>query len=230
MRYLESGKASNKQHPYYSPKIYVMQKLSTLLLGNHNRMAGIGLIGFLLLMISSCTKKEVTPIPESVPDMYYSDWTPASFTRFIYTDDYGYNDTAYTYQITSADITQDVLDHGALLVYIKYNGVATPYALPYVDPYSNLTWWIESQVNSLNVNYAFGPAYNGIDPGAYNNGDVLVRFIVLTKGVPALEANRNKPLSEPLAGIPGRSYRQQPANPFAGMSYSEVCRQLGIPE
>lgn len=205
-----------------------MQQSSTLFSAKRISIAA-GLLVLVTIMGISCTKKQVVNVPDSVPDMYYSPWMPATWTRFTYNDDYGNNDTAYTFQVTSNSITQNVIDSGVVLAYIKYSNVATAYSLPYFDPYSALTWWMDQQPGSINFNYGFGPAFGGADPGAYASGNVQVRFIVLNRGIPANSAHLNQQ-PEVLSAIPGSSRGNQVRNMYQQMSYDQVCNLLGIPK
>jgi hypothetical protein len=153
-------------------------------------------ITIISLFTTSCSKPEdgaVGPQGETgTANVIYSNWTLTNFNQ---------NGTLWITGITAPKITQDVIDKGLVLVYLKNTSV-TP-----------------NQIIQLNFSQGSQFVTFNIEVGLVNiisntNFSLLpLRYIIIPCGVSASGkmANTNQP-------------------DFKKMSYSEVCQQLHIPE
>jgi hypothetical protein len=193
----------------------------------------------MLVIVTSFTacKKTSTTTTNSTPAtvLYYSTWQPASWTQQVYTDEYGATDTAYNFSLTAANLTQNAIDSGAVLVYVKYTARPNSvYSLPYMDPLSALSFWYTEQPGSIAINYAFGPALGGYDPGAYNAGDISVRYVILSGGTAAggltTTGNTNTGGSTTRVATTAGFPSSLDKNIYQQMSYDQLCQLHGIPK
>ena len=205
-----------------------MKKVKQLKPAQHLLLIPVIIILFITVSgILSCSKSSSpAPVkPNANATVYYSAWTLATWTNFTYTDVYGGTDTAYSFTLPAAKITLNTLDTGTVLVFIKFTSNDAVYPLTYVDPRSSLTWWYESSVGSLKIDYGYGPALGGFDPGPYTANAISVRYLVIGGGLTTGTMNNfgESGLSS-AAGI--RSPMEK--NRYQQMSYAEICHLFGI--
>ncbi|HLO57852.1 MAG TPA: hypothetical protein VK179_03870 [Bacteroidales bacterium] len=102
--------------------------------------------------------------------------------------------------LIAADLTQDVIDNGAVLCYTRYAGSVTPL------PYSNLSYTLAFQLDPERV--LFTTLKPDLSGGVELINSMEFRYII----------------------IPGGTAATKSAVDFNYMSYREVCAMFSIPE
>jgi hypothetical protein len=130
-------------------------------------------------------------------NVIYSEWATLDG---VWRDTSMFGGTFKVNHIIAADITQDVMDNGAVLCYAKYAGSVTPL------PYSNSSYTLAFQLDLEKV------LVTTIKPD-------------LTGGVELINTMEFRYII-----IPGGTAATKAAVDFNSMSYSEICSMFNIPE
>lgn len=159
------------------------------------------LLGATLLLNNSCSDdgKDGAQGPAGTANVIYSEWIsfPATYTFSSQDDRLG-----FFYDIQAPKITQEVLDHGIVMVYISSNG-GTVFSLPYTIP----TTYGVSQILSEGLLEIFTYKLN-------NSGGIEIpttsklRYVIIPGGAAA-------------------KTKTQPD--YKSMSYEQVCSLHNIP-
>ncbi|MCJ7485365.1 MAG: hypothetical protein MUQ25_04255 [Candidatus Aminicenantes bacterium] len=146
-------------------------------------------------------------------NVIYSDWYSPS--TWIAETEFG---TAYrTYTMTTTSLTQEIIDRGVVLVYMRFIGLNPEIIqLPFLATDANYSFSFLAAAGYIKVVY-YNPAALTTTPEiipSYNQ----VRFVLIPGGVLAASMEANV------------STREQEIASLKSMSYSEVCRIYRIPE
>ncbi|WP_160714893.1 hypothetical protein [Chitinophaga solisilvae] len=162
------------------------------------------------LLFSGCKKGDTGPEgPAGAANVIYTSWVPTSIW-VASTTSAGAGKKTYYFDIAAAKVTQEIVDKGTVLVYMKF--VSDPDG----DGIAKLLPSIYYNIGGAGTQYRF---QYGLFPGK-------VRIIadVLPAGIPS-ESNMVRyliiPGGVPNARVAGRDYTK--------MTYEEVCRLYNIP-
>jgi hypothetical protein len=188
----------------------------------------------MLLFTQACKKGDTGPAgaagPAGTANVIYSTWfTPAAYTKDTVFGIWGFN-----YNKATADITQQILDSGAVITYAKLLGY-------------NPTVWPAAQVAPLPIQltYVSGSTMTDTWSALATPGNLRIKF-VNDKNFYTTIATMHQfryviipgGKKTPNAASPGNKTVQAETTPeiqavirdHKKMSYAEVCRKLGIPE
>ncbi len=153
--------------------------------------------------------------PAGTANVIYSDWyAPETWVLLTL---YGVHERSYT--MTTSLLTQEIIDHGVVMVYIRFVGLNPQInQLPVIitEGPNNYHFLFRAQAGSIKVVYYFinNPT---ADPPAIPP-DNLVRYVLIPGGV----------LDE--AALSEGVTREQLTGSLGSMPYFEVCRLFGISE
>jgi hypothetical protein len=153
--------------------------------------------------------------PPGSANVIYSDWY--SPEAWILESTFGVSERTYT--IETSALTQEIIDHGIIIVYMKFIGLdpaINPLPVIITEVGNNYHFLFRAEADSLKVLYYLtdDPA---TDPGSipsYNQ----VRYVLIPGGV----------LDE--AAADARIPNSKLIGSLDSMPYEEVCRLLDIPE
>ncbi|MCK9612504.1 MAG: hypothetical protein PHR81_03205 [Bacteroidales bacterium] len=168
-----------------------------------------------LLTVASSCKKEEGPAgpqgpegPAGTANVIYSDWIGFQATSWSETAITEFGKTMRHYYDTVPEITQNIVDKGLVMVYIKSAG--TPEAQPLPMTIYGLTQFVNQfmtfRLSNNLLTIIFFNIDNNDDPGSFA-GDPSTnayRYIIIPGGISASMANFNQ------------------------MSYQEICKKLNI--
>jgi hypothetical protein len=188
----------------------------------------ISLVIVIAMVAVSC-KKETGPQgaqgaqgpagPAGTTNVIYSNWKGFAATSWRPVVEFGKNMEIYPASVPALD--QNIIDHGAVLVYIKFINAQAPIQLP-------LTMAITSSGNQF-VGYRLIPDSiqmmlydldDNLDPGTWSgdSSQNAYRYIIIPGGTVGSKHMLNNNSSQPsLAEL-------------KNMTYAEVCRYYNIPE
>lgn len=125
-----------------------------------------------------------------------------------------------TYTMSTASLTQAIIDNGVVLVYMKFVGFSPAInQLPVYIADQDRSYLFRAQSGSIKGVY-YLLANRTTDPGIIPSGN-QIRYILIPGGV----AGGRGVNSEKIAQIKGQSYTE---TQLKGMSYTEVCKLLAI--
>ncbi len=193
------------------------------------------LILFVSYAIISCQKGATGPAgPAGSTNVVYSDWfTPGSYTKDTVFGTWGFN---YTKAVT--EITQQVIDSGAVITFGKLDGYVTsiwptnqvaplPILITYMDGASpNIdTWSAYLTPGNLRINLVSSlNAY-----GSISNAHQF-RYVIIPSGGTKNDASVQPGLANGSGKQPDAGQLQTVVQNYKQMSYAEICQRLGIPE
>jgi hypothetical protein len=146
-------------------------------------------------------------------NVIYSDWySPATWAAAA---EFGI--ATRTYTMTTTSLTQEIIDNGVVLVYMRFFGFNPAIVqLPIVLPDVGLSFSFRAAEGSIKVVY-YSPAATSTTPSIIPSTN-QVRYVLIPGGAVAASMQAS-----------GLSYEREIAN-MKSMSYSEVCRTYGVPE
>lgn len=151
--------------------------------------------------------------PPGTANVIYSDWY--SPTTWVAATVFAVHERSYT--MTAPLLTQDIIDHGVVMVYMRFVGLNPEVnQLPILLADVHLSFFVRAQAGSIKAVY-----YNVNTPGTDPTivpPENLVRYVLIPGGVLADVALSKGMTGEKLAG----SLRSMP--------YAEVCRMFDISE
>lgn len=165
------------------------------------------------LIVLSCEGPRGAAGPAGTANVIYSEWySPVTWDPQII---FGVYERTFT--MTTPALTQDIIDNGVVLVYMRFVGLAPeisqlPVSLEDVD--YNFTF--RAQSGSIKVVY-WRYTNPGVDPGVIPSEN-LVRYVLIPGGVLDDAALSRGITSTQLTGS------------LDSMPYREVCGMLDIPE
>ena len=169
------------------------------------------------LMTLGCAKGDTGPTgprgPTGSANVVYSDWcSPATWN--LETE---FGITQRTYSMGTTSLTQEIIDRGVVMVYMRFIGLAPEIVqLPFLIPDVGYQAYFRAQADSVKVVYCVAAA-----PASTPNimpSDNQVRYVLIPGGAVAATAQAN-----------ASTYAREVAG-LKSMSYSEVCRKYGVPE
>lgn len=144
--------------------------------------------------------------PGSV-NVFYSAWTPFEVNDWVQATSFG--QIVQRLQITEGLVTQDILDQGVVLVYVRFGGSPNPRPLPFTGYITTGSTpqmlWFDIEVGSITI--TFQNLTNNDNPGTFG-GSNSYRYVIIPGGTP---------ISGNLVGE------------LSALSYDEVLRRFGIP-
>ncbi|MDD3643222.1 MAG: hypothetical protein PHQ19_07170 [Candidatus Krumholzibacteria bacterium] len=166
-----------------------------------------------VLAILGCEGPEGPRGPAGTANVIYSDWySPETWTLATV---FGVHERSYT--MTTASLTQDIIDNGVVMVYMRFVGLNPEISqLPVTLADVNYSFLFRAQAGSIKVVYWI-IASPTIDPVVIPPQN-LVRYVLIPGGVIDEAAVGS--------GITGA----QLIRSLESMPYREVCELLDIPE
>lgn len=151
--------------------------------------------------------------PAGTANVIYSAWfAPATWNL-----ETNFGVVERTYTMTTAGLTQAIIDNGVVLVYMRFVGFSPAInQLPCTIPDQDRSYWFRAQAGSIKAVY-YRVSNNAVDPGIIPSGN-NIRYILIPGGV----AGR---VSGKAAVINGHMYSE---TQLKSMSYSQVCSLLKI--
>ena len=169
------------------------------------------------LVTLGCAKGDTGPMgprgPAGSANVIYSDWySPPTWN--LETE---FGITQRTYAMGATSLTQEIIDQGAVMVYMRFVGLTPEIVqLPTLVPDVGYQFSFRAQADSVTVVYYVAAAPTST-PIIIPSGN-QVRYILIPGGVVAATMQTH-----------GSTYEQELAG-LKSMSYSEVCRKYGVPE
>jgi len=169
------------------------------------------------LVTLGCAKGDTGPTgprgPAGSANVIYSDWySPATWN--LETE---FGVTQRTYAMGTTSLTQEIIDHGVVMVYMRFMGLAPEIIpLPFLVPDVGYQFYSRAQADSIKVVYYVAAAPTST-PSIIPSGN-QVRYVLIPGGVVAATMQAS-----------GSTYEQEVGR-LKSMPYSEVCRKYGIPE
>lgn len=140
-------------------------------------------------------------------DAFYSDWIPFQTDQWDQVTEFG--KITQLYEISEGQVTRDIVDQGAILVYIRFGGAPDPRPLPFVGYITTTTTeqliWFRFSPGRIVI--AFSNLSSNDDPGIFGSGNSY-RYVIIPGGTPVAGALVADPSS---------------------LSYEEASRRFGIP-
>ena len=193
------------------------------------------MILFIPYALISCKKGDTGPAgPSGSTNVVYSDWfTPGSYKKDTIFGTWGFD-----YNKTVTEITQQVIDSGAVITFGKLDGynpvvwpanqVATlPILITYMDGSSpNIdTWSAYLTPGNLRINLVSSlNAY-----GSISNAHQF-RYVIIPSGGVKNDASVRPGVISGSGRQPDASELNVVVRNYKQMSYAEICQRLGIPE
>lgn len=170
----------------------------------------------LALVSSGCSGDDGARGPAGPPgtaNVIYSDWfTPDTWTASTV---FGVHERSYT--MTTALLTQEIVDHGVILVYMRFVGLNPEInQLPILLADVGLSFFFRAEAGSITAVY-YAVDSPGSDPSVISSSNV-VRYVLIPGGVLADAALIEGVAPEQLAGS------------LRAMPYSDMCRRFDLPE
>jgi hypothetical protein len=151
--------------------------------------------------------------PAGTANVIYSDWYSPETWELASV--FGVQERSYT--MTTASLTQDIIDNGAVLVYMRFVGLNPEInQLPITLADVGYSFFIRAQAGSIKVVY-YRPASPATDPGSIP-AENLVRYVLIPGGVLDAAAMMEGLTGSELIGTLGTR------------TYSEVCELFAVPE
>lgn len=176
------------------------------------RFASVLLIVFALAILG-CEGPEGPRGPAGTANVIYSEWY--SPETWALEPKFGVQERTYT--MTTASLTQDIIDNGAVLVYMRFVGLNPEInQLPVTLADVNYSFLFRAQAGSIEVAYwlTTSPTTAPVIIPSEN----LVRYVLIPGGV-----------LDDVAGLAGLTGEQM-IRSLESMPYGEACGMLGIPE
>ena len=141
--------------------------------------------------------------PGSV-NMFYSPWISFQGGQWNQVTEFGR--ITQLYDITEGLVTQDVIDQGLVLVYLRLAGASAPLPLPYTGfvTSSSTDQHLRYRLTTERITLVFNNIGNGTNPGTFGSSNSY-RYVIIPGGTSIT------------------------ANVAANLSYDEMRRLLGIP-
>jgi hypothetical protein len=151
--------------------------------------------------------------PAGTANVIYSDWySPETWELDTV---FGVHERSYT--MTTASLTQDIIDNGVVLVYMRFSGLNPEInQLPITLADVGLSFFFRAQAGSVKAVY-YIPADPGTDPSVIPPQN-LVRYVLIPGGVLDAAALMEGVTSGQLRGT------------LDSMQYREVCELFAVPE
>ena len=150
--------------------------------------------------------------PAGPPGVIYSEWMATG--AWTLSSDLVTHAAVRYVGIAASQLTQDIIDHGVILVYVEIGGAPIAIQLPWTDTFHGTAWAYHATVGGIFPYYSFYLTPNN-DPG--DAGSQLVRYVLIPGGVAASAARS--------AGVSSAEYSAR----LRTMPYAAVCRQFEIP-
>ena len=195
----------------------------------------IGILIVVIFIMQSCKKGDTGPAGANgatgTANVSYSEW----FTATSYVKDTVFGIWGFTHTRSAPAITQAILDSGSVLVYAKllgYNPLVwptsqvgqLPITLTYVQSGVNVDTW-SARISEGNIRIRFVNDKNTYGSIATTH---QFRYIIIPGGKKIPNAVRRQPNGLVEAQITPDT--ENAAHNGGELSYSELCRQLGIVE
>lgn len=151
--------------------------------------------------------------PAGAANVIYSDWySPATWVAATV---FGIHERSYT--MTTSLLTQEIIDNGVVMVYMKFVGVSPEInQLPIELADVHISFFVRAQAGSIKVVY-YSLTSPTTDPVVIPS-DNLVRYVLVPGGVLG-DAALSRGISP-----------EQLASSLGSMPYPEVCRLFDISE
>jgi hypothetical protein len=173
-----------------------------------------------VLVTLGCAKGDTGPTGPTGPrgatgsaNVIYSEWYSPD-TWYLETE---FGTTQRFYSIGSTSITQEIIDQGVVMVYMRFVGFAPEIVqLPFLVTDAGYQFYYCAQADSVKVAY-YVAAARATTPSiipSYNQ----VRYVLISGGVVAATMQAE-----------GSTYEQEVAS-LRYMPYADVCRKYGVPE
>lgn len=144
-----------------------------------------------------------------VANVIYSEWTGFVTTNWELVTEFGRQTRIY--EIAEPAITEDIMNTGVVLVYLKFGGAPSPRPLPYTGFVTTTAkdqhLWFRLATSAIAI--VFHNLGDNLDPGSIGTSNQY-RFVIIPGGVP----------------VNGRIS----AGNELDLSYQELCRRYQIPE
>ncbi|MBN1885480.1 MAG: hypothetical protein JW876_08165 [Candidatus Krumholzibacteriota bacterium] len=175
-----------------------------------------GMILCLALVVVGCTGEDGArgPAgPAGTANVIYSDW----YETDPWVQEAFYGAIERTFTMTTTALTQEIIDHGVVLVYMRFLGISPEICqLPVTVEDVDYRFHFRARAGSIKVAYYSIPS-PGTDPGAIPSGNVA-RYVLIPGGA----------LDE-IAGSRGIS-RSRLIDSLGAMTYEETCGLFEIHE
>lgn len=140
-------------------------------------------------------------------NVLYSDWI--SFDVSVWEKITEFGKETQVYKISEDTVTQEILDRGLVLVYIRFGGAPAPRPLPFIGYITSTTndqyLWYRLSIGTISI--IFYNLNDKNDPGKFGSSNAY-RYVIIPGGTP----------------INGRS-----SAALQHMTYEEICRLYNIP-
>ncbi len=170
-----------------------------------------------VLVAFGCAKGDTGPAgPRGVPgsaNVIYSDW----YSPSTWSAETEFGIAQRTYTMTSTSLTQEIIDKGVVMVYMRFVGLNPAIIqLPFVVPDVSYSFSFRTAAGFVKVVYynLTAPTTTPIVIPSQNQ----VRYVLIP----------GEALAASISG--DGSTREQEIASLKSMSYSEVCRKYGVPE
>ncbi len=165
------------------------------------------------LMVIGCEGPEGPRGPAGTANVIYSDWF--SPETWVAVTTFGVEERTFT--MTTDALTQGIIDHGVVLVYMRFVGLNPEInQLPIVLADVNYSFFFRAQAGSIEVVY-YSPTSPLVTPSVIPPEN-LVRYVLIPGSV-----------LDDVATSEGITYSQLVGS-MDSKPYREVCRLLDIPE
>ena len=145
-------------------------------------------------------------VPGSV-NVFYSAWTPFQPADWVEVTRFG--QVVQQLPIAEDLVTQEILDEGVVLVYVRFGGAPNPRPLPFIGYVTTTSvpqmLWFELAAGSIIIN--FQNLTNNNNPGTFGTSNSY-RYVIIPGGTP----------------VSGDA-----VGDVSSLSYDEVRRRFGIP-
>jgi hypothetical protein len=149
-------------------------------------------------------------------NVIYSAW----FNPATWVAENNFGDMERTYTMTSTTVTQNIIDRGIIMVYMRFVGYDPAISqLPFELPNSDKTFSFRAQAGSVKALYT-KTSNHALDPGVIPSSNA-VRYVL----IPGAVSGGRGVNTEKTADINGQYYKE---SQLKNMSYDQICSLLQI--
>lgn len=123
-------------------------------------------------------------------NVIYSEWVPFNITNWSAVTEFGR--ATQLYEVPETLITQEIIDHGFVIIYVRFGGSTNPRPLPFTGYITSTTReqiiWYRLDVGRMIM--AFHNISDNTDPSTFGSGNQY-RYIIVPGGIPVAESGKS---------------------------------------